>query len=145
MTRVVENVAVGMASALVVWLLDHPGRGQSAVRSTAGDVGQFGVGLRTPVLAVATVLIALAVVLLAEGWRRPSLNGGSFWEFELHMPSAPTTLLGTGAALLLVWTGFVVCSHGQVWGLAPIAAATWMCLRFIDRLRRGWYFQSSFL
>jgi len=145
MKRVIENVAVGIASAFVVWLLDHPGRGQSAMRSTASDVGQFGVGLRTPVLTVAAVVTALAVVLLVRGWRRQTLVSGSFWEFELHMPSVPTTLLGTGTALLLVWTGFVVCSHGRVWGLAPMAAAAWMCLRSIDRLRRGWSLQAGLL
>lgn len=145
MKRVGENMAVAMASAVVVWLLDHPGKSQSTMRATANAIGRFGDGLRTPVLAVAVVSTILALMLLVSGWRHQAIDGSWFWEFELNLPSAPTTLFGAGVVLLLVWVGFGVCASGHVWGLVPTAAAAWMCVRFVDRLRRAWTYQSGLL
>jgi hypothetical protein len=143
--RIGENMIVAMTSAVVVWLLDHPGKSQSAVRATANAIGRFGNGLRTPVLALAVVSASLALMLLVTGWRRQAIDGSSFWEFELHLPSAPTSLLGVGAVLLLVWVGFGACASGHVWGLVPTAAAAWTCVRFADRVRRAWAYPSGLL
>ncbi|MCW2780436.1 MAG: hypothetical protein JWR35_885 [Marmoricola sp.] len=59
------------------------------------------------------------------------------------MPSVHTTLFGAGVALLLIWIGVGVCTSERVWGLVPTAAAVWMCVRFIERLRRAWSLQAG--
>lgn len=143
--RIGENMIIAMTSALAVWLMDHPGKSQSTVRETVHAIGRFGSGLRTPVLAVAVVSTALALTLLVNGWRRQAVDGSSSWEFELHLPSAPTTLFGVGLVLLLMWVSFGACARGHVWGLVPIAAAAWMSLRFVDRVRRAWAYESDLL
>lgn len=83
--------------------------------------------------------MGLAVLLQVNGWRRTTYDG-TFWEFELHMPSWPATLLGGAVTLALVGWGLSLCSANNRWGLVALTVAGWMLLRFTGRLRSAWQY-----
>lgn len=140
--RISEGVVVGVIAAGVVKMLDDPAGPRGFIGRLVAAIGGLSPSLSSSLFVVALISGALGVGLMVRGWRVRDLAGNSFWEFELHMPSWPTTVLGLSGVVALAWTGVLFCGHGSFWGLVPLSIAGWTVLRFAIRLHERW--QSTF-
>ena len=109
--RIAEGVAVGTATAGVLWAFAHPGRTGAKLETIVRWVGEIDFNWATASFALAVFFSHVAVVMWAGLARRTISFGDSCWEFELHMPSWPTRFLG--AAALCFLTGQVHACHTQ--------------------------------
>lgn len=136
--RIAENVVVAIATAVAVRLMDHAGNSGAFVASATRRTAGIGATIGLDLLVASLVCFVAATVVLVVGWRQADRSGLTFWEFELHMPSWPTTIFGLGLVLLLVWIGVRLCVEGSDVGLVPICVGAWIVLRFAARLRQRW-------
>ena len=132
-----EKVIVGVILlAIGAWW----GDGAPALAAVDSAVATFGGVDRIwtdALYPAALALLAAAVAIQVGRWFHIGRDGLPFWQFELRMPSWPTTMLGASAAAALVGRGLDLCADGSPWGLIPISGAALVIIRFAARLRHG--------
>ena len=134
---VTEKVIVGViVVAIGAWWAD----GTPALAAVDTAVETVGATNRiwTEVLyAAGLALLAAAVATQVGRWYHVGRDGLPFWQFELRMPSWPTTMLGAATVATLIGLGLDLCADGSPWGLIPISVAAVAVIRFLSRLRHG--------
>lgn len=134
---VAEKVVVGViVVAIGTWWADGT-PALAAVNSAVETVGAANRIWADALYGVALVLLAAAVATQVGRWFHVGRDGLPFWQFELRMPSWPTTMLGAATVAALIAWGLDLCAHGRPWGLIPIAVSAVAALRFLGRLRHG--------
>lgn len=136
--RILEGAGVALGVAAVVGLVSQPATARSVAYQAVVWVGDLSPSYSTASWATAITLGVLGLAVLVRSFRNESFNGSHFWEFELRMPSWPTTLLGAAATFSLVAAALQLCEGGTVWGFLPLIVATWIVVRFMGRMARGW-------
>lgn len=136
--RVVEGAAVALGVTAVLGVVQRPQTARSSLDRTVAWLGGLDDSLRELCWVAAIGLAVLASVVAVLGSRQTRYDGTSFWEFELRMPSWPTTLFGCSVVLALLAAGIQLCEHRNIWGLVPLLLALWIFTRFLALLSRGW-------
>jgi len=109
----VEGAGVALGVAAVVGVIQKPDTARSGLDRTVTWVGGLDHTYASLSWAASIALAVLASVVAALRSRHTSYDGTSFWEFELRMPSWPTTLFGCAAVLGLVAAAIQLCEQGN--------------------------------
>lgn len=136
--KILEGAGVALGVAAVLGLVTQPATARSVTYQTVAWFGDLSPGYSTASWTTAIVLGVLALAVLLRSFRNESYDGSHFWEFELRMPSWPTTLLGAATTLGLAAAALELCEAGTAWGLLPLILAVWIAVRFMGRMARGW-------